>query len=50
MDAQSIVNRHKRLIEWLTSAVADITDKDLATPQACELEDGKLHVYIAAVR
>ncbi|KAM3955136.1 nuclear pore complex protein Nup98-Nup96-like, partial [Aphomia sociella] len=31
-DAQSIVNRHRKLLEWFKEAVAEVTDKELAKP------------------
>lgn len=39
MNERSIVDRHCNLIDWLTAAVSNHTDKDLATPSQAEDED-----------
>ncbi|XP_047542742.1 nuclear pore complex protein Nup98-Nup96 [Vanessa atalanta] len=39
MDEKSIVNRHKRLLDWLKESVSDITDKELAETTPGEPED-----------
>ncbi|KAJ2941765.1 hypothetical protein O0L34_g10569 [Tuta absoluta] len=39
MDEASIVNRHKKLLEWLTSAVHDVTEAELKKPRAPEPQD-----------
>ncbi|XP_050359965.1 nuclear pore complex protein Nup98-Nup96 isoform X2 [Nymphalis io] len=39
MDEKSIVNRHKRLLDWLKESVSDITDKELAETMPVEPED-----------
>ncbi|XP_037293969.1 nuclear pore complex protein Nup98-Nup96 isoform X2 [Manduca sexta] len=38
-DDISIVKRHKKLLEWFRSAVADVTDRELAKPTRAEKED-----------
>lgn len=38
-DELSVVNRHRRLVEWFGDAVADVTDKELATPTTTDNGD-----------
>ncbi|XP_060808331.1 nuclear pore complex protein Nup98-Nup96 isoform X2 [Amyelois transitella] len=38
-DVQSRVSQHKRLISWLTDAVKDVTEGELASPSESEAED-----------
>ncbi|KAL0858329.1 hypothetical protein ABMA27_012224 [Loxostege sticticalis] len=38
-DVASIVNRHRRLLDWLRDAVAEATDKELSKPSEGEAED-----------
>ncbi|CAG9790496.1 unnamed protein product [Diatraea saccharalis] len=38
-DDASIVRRHRKFLSWITDAVADVTDKELATPSKGEDED-----------
>lgn len=40
-DPLSVVSRHKKLLKWLKTAVAGVTDQELSQPQPVEDMDGE---------